>query len=206
VNSTLLLYFVKYPEAGRVKTRLGRRIGMDRAAEMYRRLAEGNFSLLKDGCDLMDCAVVFDPPDKAKEIQEWLKASCCYYWPQDGAALGERITNAFRRAFESRYQNAIVLGSDTLGLRKEDIEAAADALKHRDAVLGPAKDGGYYLIGLSREQPQLFADIPWSTDQVLAKTLSAARRAGLSVAAVAEREDLDDVPNLEILKRGGMFL
>jgi len=191
-----ILYFLKYPEPGKVKTRLAKTLGNEAACRAYRDLAVKNFrtlaSLDQEG---IESVIVFDPPDKEREIREWLPAAC--YFAQQGEDLGGRLHSAFQRAFDQGAETALALGSDTLGLKPELISKAFDELENYDVVLGPAKDGGYYLIGLSRLQPLLFQSIPWSTADVFSTTLARIKEIGLSCYLLPELDDLDEIKNLE---------
>jgi uncharacterized protein len=192
-----LLYFVKLPEPGYVKTRLGKSIGMEQAATAYRLLAESNALTLRNVLDDETSVVIaYDPPDREYEMRRWL-SSHFEYLAQDGAGLTERLQNAFSSAFRSGAKKAVALGSDTLGLCKETVRSAFQALDSSDVVLGPAKDGGYYLIGLKQSIPELFEQIPWSTSRVMGVTLSAAKSRGLACHILQKLEDLDDVTNLK---------
>ena len=146
MQPSTLLYFVKYPEPGKVKTRLAKTIGSEAAARAYQGLAEGNFSVVKSlNSATVQTNVVFDPEEKEKEIRSWL-LNAADYWSQKGEDLGERLALAFQQAFDEGTKSALALGSDTLGLPPQILHRALDALNYYDAVLGPAKDGGYYLI------------------------------------------------------------
>ncbi len=195
--SDQILYFVKYPEPGKVKTRLVRSIGEKEAANVYRECAEKNFQILRS-LDRADTSltIVFDPPEAEWKIKEWLPGDCSYI-PQSEGDLTERLTKAFALAFEREASRTLAVGSDTLGLPAGFIREAFDALRQFDVVLGPAKDGGYYLIGLSKPFPFLFQDIPWSTPAVLETTKARIQEHRLSYDCLPELEDLDEVRNLE---------
>lgn len=184
-----LLYFVKYPEPGKVKTRLARTLGNEAAAEAYRLLAEHNYRIIRK-LEGIETVVVFDPPEKESLIRSWLPAD--HYLAQCAGALGERLIHAFSRIFHNSGSAAAALGSDTLGLTPEITAEAFDKLKSFDTVLGPARDGGYYLIGLRTSRPDLFADMPWSTSAVFDITLRRIRKMKLSFYVLDELEDLDE--------------
>ena len=193
MNRNLILYFVKYPEPGKVKTRLAKTIGDEAAAKCYGNLAEHNFRILAPlNSDGVKNVVVFDPADKEVQIREWLPTADDYL-PQQGNDLGSRLVHAFQFAFDKKVQAAIAIGSDTIGLRREFISKAFDSLDHYDVVLGPAKDGGYYLIGLSSPQQVLFSNIPWSTSEVFNATLAWIQKEGLSYYLLEQLEDLDEI-------------
>lgn len=200
MRPNILLYFVKYPAPGKVKTRLAKTVGEREAARLYKELAEKNFreaALLhqRKVCDLI---VVFDPPAQREDIKDWLPAPC-EYWPQRGGGLSARLTHAFREAFGSASggqkgsKRVMALGSDTLGLTTDIIQQGFEALHSNDVVVGPAEDGGYYLIGLNSFQPALFQGISWSTDVVLTQTYSHISKLGLSYQTLIHLEDLDEI-------------
>lgn len=256
MSQRTLLYFVKYPEPGKVKTRLARTVGAAKAAELYRELAEKNFKLLQETAGSeFSLQVAYDPPESEERIQSWL-AGASRFFPQKGDGLGERLRQAFDSAFREGARQVIALGSDTLGLKPELISRAFEELENYDAVLGPAKDGGYYLIGLGSRlnatnrtavilsdpkgllcgakdlilrffglSPQndeasltftslsprfaeLFREIPWSTDRVLAETIERIKNLGLSYLLLEELEDLDELKahlsSLRVLGTGGL--
>jgi len=185
-----LLYFVKYPEPGKAKTRLAKSVGFEEAARMYRDVAESNFRQLR-GSGAWRLWVIFDPPERERDIELWLDGAD-QYCPQKDGDLGERLSGAFEMAFQQGFKQVIALGSDTLSLEPKIISRAFEGLDQYDVVLGPARDGGYYLIGLTQPQPVLFRDIPWSSSDVLSKTRRRIEEAQLSYYLLTELEDLDE--------------
>jgi rSAM/selenodomain-associated transferase 1 len=131
-------------------------------------------------------------------VQEWLgtKASLRR---QVGSDLGARLAAAFRWAFHAGMERVIVVGSDAPGITASSVESALDALKNNPLVLGPAEDGGYYLIGLSRMLPELFVNIPWGTGLVLGRTLDTAAKLGiLRPIMLAPLGDVDRPEDLKL--------
>jgi hypothetical protein len=185
---------VKYPAPGKVKTRLARSVGDREAARLYKNLAEMNFrEILKlRQSNVCDIVVVFDPPEKIGEIQRWLGGPC-EYTPQSDGGLGARLTRAIQDAFRNGGKRVVVLGSDTLGLKSRFIEEAFQHLQSKDVVIGPAEDGGYYLIGLSSFKPELFQGIDWSTSKVSDQTMKIIQKLSLSSQALRPLEDLDEI-------------
>lgn len=186
-----LLFFVKFPTPGRVKTRLAKTLGQDEAARCYRELAEANFKVLRRVKNV-DLIVTFDPPQQEERIKQWL-VNANFYIPQQGKDLGVRLSNAFQWAFDNGYRHVSVFGSDILGLTVAVAQQSLAALQEAEAVIGPAKDGGYYLIGLSSYQPALFEEIAWSTDQVLSQTHQIINTLGLTHHTLTPLEDLDEI-------------
>jgi rSAM/selenodomain-associated transferase 1 len=182
-----LLVFVKAPRPGAVKTRLAKTIGAAAAAAAYRQLVA---TLLNQLHDLGGVEVCFSPDDAAGEVRHWLKDgwSCT---PQGEGDLGRRMHSAFQRAFYAGAKRVVIIGSDCPAIGVGDIREAWGGLQTHDVVLGPAADGGYWLIGLRQPQPDLFGDVCWSTDNVFEETLRRAQRAGLSVQLLRELADVD---------------
>ena len=152
MNLNILLYFVKYPTPGKVKTRLAKTVGEQEAAKLYSELAENNLKVIESlhQRNICDFVIVFDPPEKSKDIKRWLSLSC-EYLPQCGGGLSERLKHAFGEAFSARGGSAsggqkgakrvMALGSDTVGLTTDIIQQGFEALRSNDVVIGPAEDG-----------------------------------------------------------------
>ena len=182
-----LIVFVKAPRPGEVKTRLARTIGAPAAVTAYRQLVE---TLLNQLQGLGGVEVCFSPDDAAGEVQHWVKEG----WnssPQGDGDLGQRLQSAFQRAFHAGAKRVAIIGSDCPAVRVEDIREAWGGLQTHDVVLGPATDGGYWLIGLRQLQPILFRGVHWSTKDVYAETIQHVEHAGLSVRLLRELADVD---------------
>ena len=177
------IIFAKAPRAGFVKTRLAAVIGNEAACNAYRQLTE---TVLANLAPLPHAELRFTPDDAENEITPWLNDG----WtarPQGEGDLGERM----HRAFTEANGPAIIIGSDCPQVELNDFRTAAKALLTHDAVIGPATDGGYWLIGLNAPCPALFEEIEWSTGGVLQSTLAKADEAGLSVQLLRELADVD---------------
>ena len=187
-----ILLFVKYPEPGKVKTRLAATLGAERAAAIYRQLVAAVLAGLPGGDDLI---VVFDPPEKRAEVAEWLQGLLAerrvLFTAQAAGDLGARLERAFAEAFAQGWEKVAVIGSDCIGLTAAVFSETWRALETHDAVLGPSVDGGYYLLALKQPCAALFHGIAWSTDAVRAQTLARARAAGRSVHELAALPDID---------------
>ena len=180
-----IIIFVKAPRPGFVKTRLADVIGTRNACDAYCGLVN---TLLGNLTDLPHAELRFTPDDAEAEISQWLYEGWTAV-PQGGGDLGERM----QRAITEAQCPAILIGSDCPNIKQTDITAAHIALGKHDVVLGPAVDGGYWLIGLQVPCPALFDGIQWSTDNVLKKTLARSEKAGLSVHLLRELADVDTV-------------
>jgi len=187
-----VILFVKAPRAGFVKTRLAQTVGAQTALDAYRTLVEVITTRL---APLREVELRFAPADAEEEIRPWL-ADGWTCRPQSEGDLGQRLSQAFEQAFQQGNQRVIIIGSDCPYLTVEDIEDATRALDTADLVLGPATDGGYWLIGLSRPVPELFSQINWSTETVLEETMAKARAAGLKVHLLRELSDVDTLADL----------
>ena len=188
-----LIIFLKAPRAGLVKTRLAAAMGPAGALQAYERLVE---TLLESLATLERVELRFTPDDAAGEVSRWLRdgGNARAQGPGD---LGERLCRAFRDAFESGARRVVVIGSDCPELTPADVEAAWVALKTHDVVLGPAADGGYWLVGLRALHEPVFRGIHWSTSSVLAETLAICKQRGLSVHRLRQLSDVDTVEDWE---------
>jgi rSAM/selenodomain-associated transferase 1 len=192
-----LIVFSRYPVPGTTKTRLARVLGDLGAAEVQKKLTEQTMSKLRQFLQLSPVAVLVSyDGGSLEQIQEWLGPDFKYQ-DQGSGDLGQRMEKAFGAAFKLKYKRIVIIGTDCPGLQARHIAQAFETLRHKDLVLGPATDGGYYLIGLSRCEKSLFKEVPWGTDTVLAKTLNIAKHIGLSVDLL---EILSDVDRPEDLK------
>jgi uncharacterized protein len=182
-----LIIFVKAPRPGQVKTRLAIDLGPEAACSAYCRLAEALFLNL---AGLRGVELQFSPEDARAEIEPWRRPS----WrlrPQARGNLGERLGAAFQNAFGCGSRCVVIIGSDCPEITQTDINDAWAALRTHDLVLGPALDGGYWLVGLRQPQPLLFEGIAWSTSSVCDETVRRARRAGLKLKLLRELSDID---------------
>ena len=184
-----LIIFVKAPRAGFVKTRLAAALGPHGALAAYRALVE---RVLGELSPLRDVELRFTPDDAASEISTWLRP-CWRTAPQGEDDLGARMSRAFAEAFASGATRVVLIGSDCPHVTTGDIAAAAAALDDHDAVLGPAEDGGYWLVALRAPAPGLFGQIAWSTEGVLTQTLARAQSLGLRVHLLRTLPDVDTV-------------
>lgn len=178
-----IIVFVKAPRPGLVKTRLAATIGQEAACNAYRKLVE---TVLAGLAPLPHLELRYTPDDAESEILQWQHEgwSCA---PQGVGDLGERM----HRAIAETESPGIIIGSDCPGIKPADITAACEALNNYDLVLGPAVDGGYWLIGLATTCPAIFDGIQWSTNNVLNETLDRSEKAGLSVHLLRKLGDVD---------------
>jgi rSAM/selenodomain-associated transferase 1 len=198
LDDRCLLFFVKYPEKGKVKSRLASVIGEQPAAKLYRGFIMQMLSTLKTGD--FPLSICFYPKNSLKALKEWL-GSQYHYIPQKGKDLGERMRNAFTEAFKIGFTRVVLIGSDIPDLPLEFIEEALTSLKTMDAVIGPALDGGYYLIGFKEKtfSPQVFKGIAWGTENVFDETMQTLKKLRRKVYTLPYQRDIDTVEDLKSL-------
>lgn len=192
---TGVIVMVKYPLAGSVKTRLGRQIGMQNACELYREFVR----ILLETCRStgFDIMVSCHPDHPVSDYRKWLGPGF-QYMVQAGPDLGHKMRDAFEQAFSLGYDRVILTGSDLPHLPAATIEEAAQKTGTSDVVIGPALDGGYYLVAMTKDNffPDMFDDILWSTANVLDITLeklAAARRSFFLLTAMRDIDTLADL-------------
>ena len=188
----LALAFAKAPRPGEVKTRLAAGIGADAAADLYGKMASEAMARLRSSA--YDLFVCYDPPSAAAEVQSWLGDDITLT-PQADGDLGHRMSCALRDGLEVANQVCVV-ATDVPDLDAALVEEAFDGLSKADVVIGPATDGGYYLLAIQRRIPELFEGIPWSTPKVLDRTLDVAHGLGLTVRMLRTLRDVDTVADL----------
>jgi rSAM/selenodomain-associated transferase 1 len=191
-----VLVFVRAPVRGTVKTRLAASLGADAALRIYRRLAEHT---LREAAALADdgvrVRVHHTPADAGDAVRGWLGAGPVYL-PQAEGDLGARMQDAFARAFAAGAERVVIVGSDLPALSAALLRRAFHLLDVHPAVIGPARDGGYYLLGLARPVTGIFEGIAWSTPDVLAATLDRFRAAGIEPLMLETLADVDEAGDL----------
>lgn len=189
--------FVKVPLPGQVKTRLVPALGEAESAELYRAFLADLFTRLSK-LKKISGTIFYAGTDT--RLIEPLCPPRFEMVPQEGDSLGERMHNAFRRLLHDDGDRAVIIGSDSPDVPLPLLKRAFLKLKHRDVVLGPAFDGGYYLIGLRRAIASLFEDISWGTDTVFSDTLARIERDGLDLSVLPPWYDVDSPSSLSLLK------
>jgi rSAM/selenodomain-associated transferase 1 len=190
--------FVRHPLPGRVKTRLAADIGPDRAAQLYAASVADVVARFRDTGTARCLACEPDTPAAADYFRA-LGGAAYQLWPQSAGDLGARLA-AFFDQHLPLTPRVIVIGSDSPTLPREFVPRAAELLNDRDCVLGPAADGGYYLIGLRRACPDVFRDIDWGTSRVLAQTVDRLATAGLTLHLLPLWTDIDTLDDLHALR------
>jgi rSAM/selenodomain-associated transferase 1 len=195
-GTDVLAVFVKDPRPGTVKSRLAAALGAEAAAAVYRVLAEGVVRRTAPRSDEYDRVIVFDPPDAKRSVGEWLGVEAAALVPQSPGDIGVRMERAFEELFARGARRVALTGTDVPALEREDVRGALESLDEHDVAIGPATDGGYYLIALKRPHPELFDGIGWSGPDVLADTLDRASQRDLSVRVLRTIGDVDTVEDL----------
>ncbi|EPG74629.1 transferase 1, rSAM/selenodomain-associated [Leptospira fainei serovar Hurstbridge str. BUT 6] len=199
----ILHIFLKNPILGRVKTRLAVDIGEKAALEVYLALVEKTRECVR----LLDIPKIlwFDSflPDSS-ESDNWGSPHLIMKL-QQGHDLGEKMRNAFLYSFNNGYSSAALIGSDCAELQEFHLREAFRILDEKDVIYGPAKDGGYYLIGLKEDFPELFQGIQWSTNTVLPASLEKVRQAGKKVGLLPVLTDIDTLSDLQECEAKGIL-
>jgi rSAM/selenodomain-associated transferase 1 len=198
-----LILFVKYPEPGRVKTRLAKSIGDIQAASYYKEFLKRIAERLEGLRDRHEVLVYYTPPNKKSGIKKVIGSSFKFF-PQTGSDLGERMQNAFVESFKRGFERVVIIGGDSPTLPPEYIERAFECLREgTTVVIGPARDGGYYLMGMKGlnilSPYSIFSNISWGTSDVLPATLDRLKRNNLSYRLLPQWYDIDTVEDLKLL-------
>ncbi len=200
-GSRRLILFARFPEPGRVKTRLIPALGTKGAAALHRRLVLRALRTAHAACQAgsAELELRFDGADE-DAIHHWLgdRWRCR---PQAEGDLGDRMARAFEDSFSEGSTATIIIGSDCPALTPDLLVVAFESLGRNPAVLGPATDGGYYLIGLARQIPELFRGISWGTDRVLAESVGILERSGLQARLLHPLDDIDRPGDLPVWRR-----
>jgi rSAM/selenodomain-associated transferase 1 len=171
-GSRALLVFAKTPKPGKVKTRLLAAVSADVAAALHAACIEDTLRVVRKmrGCD----AFVFAAGGTGyfrRLVKKQGSSARMQVLPQRGSDLGARMENAFRKCFAMGFREVVVIGTDTPWMGVERVRRAFTELKRNDVVIGPAEDGGYYLLGMRKMVAEIFQGIPWGTERVLELTL-----------------------------------
>ncbi|GAB3199770.1 rSAM/selenodomain-associated transferase 1 [Pontibacter aydingkolensis] len=191
-NKNLLMLFVRNPELGKVKTRLAASVGPEEALAIYMHLLQHTKQVTENL-----------PVDKVVYYSNEIDQHDL--WPNDkykkqvqpAGDLGEKMEVSFRDAFARGYTSVVIIGSDCHQLTPDIIEKAFDELKTHEVVIGPALDGGYYLLGMNHLHAELFQNKRWSTEHVFPDTLYDIERLHLSHKVLAELSDIDHIEDLD---------
>ncbi len=205
--SERLLVFVRHPEIGRVKTRLAREVGKRRALFVYKSLLRSTLVLARVQAAMGRSVEVWVAPGRRLQAfqSRWGQGLSCL--AQTAGDLGSRLRVAFDRSLKQGICRTVVIGSDCPDLTGDHLKDAFHALRKFPAVLGPAADGGYYLLGLSQPIPEILTRISWGTERVLETTLTRLRQKGMRWRLLETLHDVDRKEDLyetiQVVGQGG---
>lgn len=190
--------FAKFWEPGKVKTRLASSLGDVKAARVYEAFVAATIARLS----AIDChrVVAYSPADSVTRGE--FEAANLTNWsltPQADGNLGERMAAYFDEQFAAGAQRVLLLGTDSPNVPLVEVQEAFEHLKSCEVVLGPTSDGGYYLVGAASKTPPIFADIPWSTPEVLSSTVDSLQKAGIAYEQLDPWYDVDELFDLHQL-------
>lgn len=191
---TALIIFVRNPVLGKVKTRLAASIGEEKALQVYQQLLLHTRDITIDlpcdrfvfYADFINEADIWSAPEFNKRLQQ-------------GDDLGKRMQHAFEELFSAGFDKVAIIGSDCYQLTGDIIVDAFTTLQRADVVIGPAGDGGYYLLAMQQMIPEIFEEIPWSTPVVLSKTMAILQHRQYKTALLKELNDVDEEKDLYFL-------
>ena len=194
-SKNLLLIFTRNPELGKVKTRLAKTIGDEAALDVYKYLLNHTKQVTQN----LSCSKAVYYSVKVRENDIW-NATLYQKHLQNGNDLGIRMHNAFQQAFSTGYEKVVIIGSDLPDLTSEHINEAFEKLNSNDVVMGPAEDGGYYLLGMKKLYASVFQHKDWGTSTVRKDTLN-----DLQNESVFLLETLNDVDVFDDIKNNPIF-
>jgi uncharacterized protein len=190
MNNAVII-FVKNPVIGKVKTRLSATIGNEKALNIYKKLLAHTLLSVKE---IMADVFIYFSNDIEENIFEF--ENTFFKKVQEGNNLGDRMKNAFDGVFDLWYDNVIIIGTDCPGIDLDLLDNAFLQLDNVDVVVGPAEDGGYYLLGMKKRNPQLFDNINWSTSSVLYSTINCCKENNLAYTMLPTLSDVDEEKDL----------
>lgn len=193
MRKNLIITFTRNPELGKCKTRLAKTIGDEAALRVYKYLLQHTEQVIKQ-VDA-DKAVYYSV--KIRENDLW-DASVFQKYQQVGDDLGIRMQNAFKNGFDNNYQKIVIVGSDLFHLQPQHIEDTFKALDSNDVVIGPAEDGGYYLLGMKTLHTSVFKNKNWGTETVFSDTIS--NLTNQKIHLLETLNDIDLYEDLEHIK------
>ena len=190
MSKNLLLIFTRNPELGKAKTRLAKSVGNETALEIYKFL----LNKTKEITQKLTCDKAVYYSVKIRENDIW-DSTVYQKKQQEGDDLGIRMQHAFQNSFEIGYEKVMIIGSDLYDLTPNHINDAFSKLNTNDVVIGPAEDGGYYLLGMKTLQPNIFQNKEWGTSTVRKDTLKDLQK--VNVHLLDELNDVDVVEDIE---------
>lgn len=200
-----LIIFTRYPEPGRTKTRLIPALGEVGAAKLHQQMAEYTIAQGRELRKILDLSVeIRFIGGNTQKMQQWLGEDVSYKDQGEGD-LGVKMERSLIESFNQLHKQVIIIGTDCPSINYQLLSTAFEKLNDDDLVIGPAVDGGYYLIAMKQIIPQIFKNIPWGTDQVLIETIKAAKPQNLSIGYLPTLNDIDrpeDLVYCNLFKKG----
>jgi len=197
-NKNALIIIAKHPEKGKVKTRLMGTMSDEKRLELYTYLLENTMQRL-GAISGVDTFIAYAP----QNAESYFLRFGLKLIPLPEGDLGKRMFHAFREVFKEGYEKAALVGVDIPGLTGSIILRAFELLSDSDIVYGPAKDGGYYLVGMGALVKEIFERVPWSSENTLKESIERAKQYGYSIALT---ETLSDIDTIEDVRRSGVFM
>lgn len=193
--------FVKQPIAGKVKTRLAAKLGDQAAADIYESFVRHIVHKVSPLDAVKTLAYVADEtPAETEHYFSQIAGQSFELWPQPNGDLGHRMTDFFRSQFDSGATRVVLIGSDSPTLPADYLEQAFGLLESKRVVIGPAMDGGYYLVGMNRFTPEMFTDIEWSSNAVLKQTVERLQSINATLGVLPPWYDIDTIDDLEMMR------
>ncbi len=196
-KDTAIIVFTKFPVEGKVKTRLAKNMGNKFAVSFYRVCAEHTFKELikvkETGSELF---LFYSEENEIEQVMNWAGNNFNYY-SQQGNDLGLKMYNAFETVFKKGYKKVIIVGTDAPDVSMNLVQSVISVLDNYSVVIGPANDGGYYLLGFKSKLIDLFSGIEWSTNSVFDNTIEKLNRSKINYFMLDELTDIDTAEDLQ---------
>lgn len=207
ITKTALIVFLKFPEKGKVKTRLSRDLDTDFVFELYKAFISDLAEKLQPVRNTCFFVWPLEQTEEKIKVLENLIGHGLHFYAQQGDHLGDRMANAFETVFDEGCEQAVLIGTDIPEITTDIILNAFEMLEKKasvigpSAVIGPSTDGGYYLIGFQKSgfSKSIFDSIEWSTRQVLSRTIAGMKQQGLVCSFLPELDDIDTIEDLKAL-------
>lgn len=196
-----LIVFAKYPILGQVKTRLAKDIGDAAAAALYNCFVIQTIRKFSPSSDLFELRVAVAQEFFLEKFKQDFPGADKYIAQKNIDDLGARMQHSIQQCLEGGFQKIVVIGTDCPHLPTEYVQKAFDLLDKHEIVIGPAEDGGYYLLAVSKNHQFLFNGISWGTKYVLNKTIAAINKNNVSCTLLPSLFDIDDFDSLQKLIR-----
>lgn len=195
LHDTALLIFARYPLPGKVKTRLAKTLGDERATIFYRACAEHAFQECVKLHEGIARYVFYSESSERENVMQWAGRDFTFA-DQGPGDLGERMHRAFKMAFDRGARKTVIVGTDVPDISAGSLADAIRLLNDVDTVIGPSHDGGYYLLGMKNLHGEVFSDIEWGSENVLTETMKRLEAKQLSIYRMPELSDIDTEEDL----------